>query len=111
MEKKALLFKKIFTVVAKIPEGKVTTYGEIARSIGLKDARMVGWALHQNRDPIKYPCHRVVNKLGGLSKGYVFGGKGKQAELLLHEGVLFKKDGSVDLSRCLWIPSIEIFKK
>jgi methylated-DNA-protein-cysteine methyltransferase-like protein len=105
MHKKALLFKKILAIVAKIPTGKVTTYGEIARSIGLKDARVVGWALHQNEDPIKYPCHRVVNKLGGLSKGYVFGGKGKQAELLSSEGVILKKDGSIELNQCLWIPN------
>lgn len=107
MDKKTSLFEKILSVVAKIPKGKVTTYGGIARVIGIKDARVVGWALHQNKDPIKYPCHRVVNKLGGLSKGYVFGGRKKQAKLLASEGINFKKDGSVDLNRHLWLPDIK----
>jgi methylated-DNA-protein-cysteine methyltransferase-like protein len=106
MIKKSSLFEKILSVVAKIPKGKVTTYGGIGLFLGLKDARVVGWALHQNKDPIKCPCHRVVDKSGGLSKGYAFGGRNRQEELLASEGILFKKDGNVDLNKHLWLPDI-----
>ena len=72
MDKKTSLFEKILSVVAKIPKGKVSTYGVIALFLGLKDARVVGWALHQNKDPIRYPCHRIVDKSGCLSNRYAF---------------------------------------
>lgn len=71
MKKK--VFSQVWQIAKKIPQGKVATYGQIARSLGLKDARVVGWALHANRDP-DLPCHRVVNRQGGLAKGYSFGG-------------------------------------
>lgn len=98
------LFEKIFEHVALIPKGKVATYGQIANLVGSKDARKVGWALHGNKDPIKYPCHRVVNKQGKLSPSYVFGGLDEQKIKLLNEGVIFKNEDTVDLEKCLWEP-------
>ena len=95
------LFKVILETVSKIPKGKVATYGQIARVVGTKDARKVGWALHTNEDPIKYPCHRVVNKLGNLAPGYVFGGPEKQKQRLVDEGVVFKSDNTIDLTNYL----------
>ena len=89
------IFEEIYQQVKKIPKGRVTTYGVIARKLGI-DPRVVGWALHGNRDP-KCPCHRVVNRDGQLAPGYVFGGPNKQKERLLAEGVKFKKDGRVDI--------------
>jgi len=85
MEKqKASVFIKIRNQVAKIPKG---------------DVRKVGWALHQNKDSSDCPCHRVVNKEGRVSPGYVFGGGKEQKKKLLLEGVTFKDETHVDLQK------------
>jgi methylated-DNA-protein-cysteine methyltransferase-like protein len=94
-------FKKVHKLVAEIPEGKVATYGQIAQMLGTKDARKVGWALHGNTDP-KIPCHRVVNKEGGVAENYAFGGYKEQKMMLMEEGVSFVDETHVDLEKCLW---------
>jgi len=95
------VFPKIYRLVAQIPSGKVATYGQIARCLGIADARIVGWALHANQDP-SVPCHRVVNRQGKLAVNYAFGGWREQKKRLLQEGVSFKKPAQVDLSLCLF---------
>ena len=82
-------FQQVYEVVKKIPDGKVMTYGQIAEAIGSKDARKVGWALHANKDGSIVPCHRVVNKDGGLAPGYAFGGLDAQKARLIAEGIKF----------------------
>ena len=96
------LFEQIREKVKEIPEGKVSTYGEVAKTLGIKDVRKIGWALHQNKDSGKCPCHRVVNKEGEISKGYVFGGLEVKKALLENEGVLFTTNTKVDLEKCLY---------
>jgi methylated-DNA-protein-cysteine methyltransferase-like protein len=91
-------FDEVYKAVKKIPKGKVTTYGTIANYIGISNPRVVGYALHANSTPAAVPCHRVVNKEGGLAKGYAFGGIGIQKKLLSSEGIKFKND-NVDLSK------------
>ena len=86
-------FSKVWQLVKKIPPGKVTTYGRVAQVLEIKDARVVGWALHANRDPT-VPCHRVVNREGKLAENYAFGGWRAQRRRLMKEGVKF-----VDLRR------------
>lgn len=79
------------------------TYGQVAEILGTKDARKVGWALHANKDP-KTPCHRVVNKEGGVAKNYAFGGGWKEQKMrLLSEGVKFKDEMRVDLKNHIYI--------
>ena len=81
-------FAKIYEVVKRIPKGKVTSYGEIAREVGNpRLSRVVGYALHVNPEPGVIPCHRVVNKEGRLSPAFAFGGVNVQAGLLMEEGV------------------------
>jgi len=92
--------EKVFEVVKNIPEGKVSTYGEISKLTGI-DPRMVGWALHSNKDSSNVPCHRVINKDGRLAPGYAFGGPNEQRNRLLSEGVKFVDDNHVDLLICL----------
>ncbi|HJX59242.1 cysteine methyltransferase [Candidatus Woesebacteria bacterium RBG_19FT_COMBO_47_8] len=96
-------FEKIYQIVKKIPKGKVATYGQIAEMLGTKDARRVGWALHANRDE-GTPCHRVVNRKGGLAANFAFDGEKEQKIRLLKEGVTFNKKGEVDLKKHLWTP-------
>jgi len=93
-------FEKVYKIVSNVPQGKVTTYGEIAKVLGTRDARSVGWALHANSDPT-IPCHRVVNKEGRVASGYAFGGAGVQRKKLLKEGVIFKNQMQVDLKKCM----------
>ena len=83
-------FDKIYKAVEKIPKGKVSTYGQIAKYVGISNPRVVGFALHVNKDPDNIPCHRVVNKKGELASGYAFGGLDVQRQLLEQEGVKFE---------------------
>lgn len=82
-------FEKIYKAVSEIPKGKVSSYGAIAKYVGLTNPRVVGYALHVNKDPDNVPCHRVVNKDGALAPGYAFGGLTIQRQLLEQEGVGF----------------------
>lgn len=99
---------KVYDIVARIPPGRVTTYGRIARAIGdPRGARMVGWALmYPESDPEgrELPCHRVVNRVGELSGGWHFGHPDVMRGLLLAEGVPFTAEYRVDLERCVWEP-------
>ncbi len=89
---------EILSVVEEIPEGKVATYGQIAKLIGReKNARLVGKVLSMSDLYGNYPCHRVVNHAGRLSPGWA-----EQRELLLREGAAMKDENHVDLKRCQW---------
>ena len=91
--------KRIYEAVKKIPRGQVATYGQIAQLAGDKKmARAVGNALHKNPDPSGIPCYRVVNSKGELAGEFAFGGAGKQAELLMEDGIEVV-NGRVDLKK------------
>ncbi|UCD07592.1 MAG: MGMT family protein [Candidatus Aenigmatarchaeota archaeon] len=87
--------ERVLDLCRKVPKGRVTTYGEIARVMEKPRAsRAVGQALKRNPKPIEIPCHRVVRSDGSLG-GY--GGSGrkgaeKKKALLRGEGVNVKKD-------------------
>jgi len=81
--------------VSKIPRGKVTTYGVLAKKAGIKSPRLIGRILHENPDPRTIPCHRVVNWKGMVSKNFAFGGASAHIQKIEKEGVLVKK-GKVD---------------
>ena|SRR3990170_3533660 len=85
-------FEKIYKVVSGIPKDKVITYKKVAKQSGINNPRIVGFALHANKNPLKIPCHRVVKSNGKLAKGYAFGGINQQREKLKSEGIRFKKD-------------------
>ncbi len=91
-------FDKVYDLVSTIPKGKVTTYGAISKTIGI-DPRVVGYALHANKDSKNVPCHRVINSKGKISRGYAFGGPDIQKKMLEKEGVVFDKEGNVDLKK------------
>ena len=96
-------FERIYSVVRRVPKGKVITYGMTAQLAGnFRMARVVGYALHRNPEPMVIPCHRVVNRFGGLAPAFAFGGEMRQRALLEAEGVIFREDGTVDLEQCLW---------
>jgi methylated-DNA-protein-cysteine methyltransferase-like protein len=96
-------FEQVYRIVAKIPMGKVATYGQIAALIGNpRSARVVGWAVASTPRGLKIPCHRVVNRLGQMAPGLVFGGEDIQRAMLESEGVTFKENGFIDMRRHLW---------
>lgn len=92
------LVYEILSVVEEIPEGRVATYGQIARLIGReKNARLVGKVLSMAQFYGTYPCHRVVNHAGRLAPGWP-----EQAELLKAEGVALKDESHVDIRKYQW---------
>ncbi len=96
-------FEQVYQLVRKIPKGKVMTYGDVARMLGSRDARKVGWALHANSDP-ETPCHRVVDKSGRVAPNFASDGWEEQKRRLEAEGVTFIDDMHMDLTRHLWKP-------
>ncbi len=94
------VFEGIYAVVARIPKGRVATYGQVALIAGNpRWARVVGYALHNNPAPMVIPCHRVVNREGRVAEAFAFGGGDTQRALLLEEGIEFEADGHIDLKR------------
>ena len=92
------LIYEILSVVEEIPEGKVATYGQIAKLIGRdRNARLVGFVLSKAEFYGRYPCHRVVNHQGRTAPMW-----SEQKILLEKEGVVFKSDGKVDLAKYQW---------
>lgn len=94
-------FQAVYRLTGQIPYGRVTTYGQLARLMGNpRLSRIVGCAL--NAAPEGLPCHRVVNRQGGLSDAFLPLGRDSQRLLLELEGVPFRPDGTVDLEACMW---------
>ena len=99
---------RVYAVVARIPLGRVTTYGAIARALGeARSARMVGWAINSPPPELDLPCHRVVNRVGFLSGGWHFGHPDVMLDALLAEGVRFIDEYQVDLKRHFWDPDLD----
>ena len=85
---------EILAAVSEIPEGSVSTYGQIARLIGReRNARLVGRVLSHAEHYGSYPCHRVVNHAGRLAPHFL-----NQRKLLFEVGVEFKENGYEEIS-------------
>ena len=97
-------FEKVYAIVSKIPRGKVLTYKKVAQLSGLTNPRIVGFALHANKNPKDIPCHRVVKSDGTLAKGYAFGGPIKQKKNLEKEGIIFLENGKIDPNKNFYGP-------
>lgn len=96
---------KIYEITKRIPSGRVTTYGQLARLAGNpKAARAVGMLMRTNPNAPIVPCHRVVASDGKLT-GYSAGdGIVTKKQMLVKEGVLFINT-RVDLSLSQWHPN------
>lgn len=100
-------FERVWEVVARIPPGKVATYGDIAEHLGARSAaRTVGWAMNGAAGR-GLPCHRVVNRFGALTGKRHFEGPHVMEERLRSEGVAFTEAGHVDLEKHRWRPGEE----
>ena len=99
------LHERILAVVARIPRGRVATYGQLARIAGLAgQARLAGYALHALPSGTPLPWHRVVNARGLVSTAGEHAAR--QRRLLQREGVRFDGEGRIDLERYQWQPRI-----
>jgi methylated-DNA-protein-cysteine methyltransferase related protein len=96
----------ILAVVARIPSGRVATYGQVARLAGLPGhARLVGYALSALPDRSPVPWHRVVNAEGRISRRSTGSGMDVLQRLRLkRERVSFDRKGVISLARFRWQP-------
>ena len=93
---------EVYKITKKIPKGKVTTYGQIARLAGQpKASRAVGYYMKTNPDALVIPCHRVVAADGSLHGYSGNGGIVTKRRMLLAEGVIFKNN-KVDFAQSQW---------
>lgn len=101
-------FDKVYDVARKIPYGRVTSYGAIAKYLGAaRSARMVGWAMN-NSHAKDVPAHRVVNRVGVLTGKHHFGGSNLMQQLLENEGVKVKDNQIIDFQKYFWDPAREL---
>jgi methylated-DNA-protein-cysteine methyltransferase-like protein len=96
----AAIYLTIHAYVRRIPRGRLSTYGSIARAVGASGPRQVGYALHALADGSAVPWHRVLNAQGRISLPGEAGAQ--QRQRLAAEGVLSGVGGRYDLSRLGW---------
>lgn len=96
-------YARIWAVVRRIPKGRVSTYGRVARLARLQGhARQVGYAMHGLPPATTVPWQRVVNARGEISRRSRGGGEVTQRLLLEREGVCFNARGRIDLAKYGW---------
>ena len=87
------LEQKVYKKLLDVPKGQITTYGDLAKAVGLKNGqRIIGKIMNKNPFPVIIPCHRVVMSTGKIG-GYAFG-EFVKIKMLSDEGVKIK-NGSV----------------
>ena len=102
----SLFFDQVYAVVQKIPPGRVTSYGAIARYLGHpQSARMVGYAMNASHQQPEVPAHRVVNRNGLLTGKHHFPGSKLMQQLLENEGISVKNDQIIVFKDFFWDPN------
>lgn len=111
MTKNANFFEQVYEVSKLIPEGRVTSYGAIAKYLGqARSARMVGWAMNASHNMSEIPAHRVVNRKGILTGKFHFDGTNLMQQLLENEGVEVVENQIQNFEQHFWDPSEELLK-
>ena len=103
-------FEDVWDVVKLIPEGRVTSYGAIAKYLGRTgSSRMVGWAMNAcHRADVNIPAHRVVNRNGLLTGKAHFGDPDAMQSALEQESIQIKKDQIQNFKGHFWDPMTEL---
>ena len=105
-------FERVYQTVRQIPQGRVTSYGAIAKALGAaRSARMVGWAMNASHNLEDVPAHRVVNRNGMLSGKHHFQGTNLMQQLLESEGVVVVDacgPGWCAMGGCVAVPSSDL---
>ncbi len=95
------LEQKVYKKLLDVPKGKVTTYKELANSVGLKNGqRIIGKIMNKNKYPVIIPCHRVVMSNGKIG-GYAYGDKSK-AKMLSNEGIKIQNGKILDFKNSVY---------
>ena len=93
-----MLSTKVYRKLLQVPKGKVTTYGELAKAVGLKNGqRAIGMIMKKNPFPVIVPCHRVVksdSKIGGYAYGEMV-----KFKMLTKEGIKIKDGKIIDFDK------------
>ena len=93
-----MLSTKVYKKLLQVPKGKVTTYGELAKAVGLKNGqRVIGMIMKKNPFPVIVPCHRVVKSDGKIG-GYAYGEIVK-SKMLANEGIKIKDGKIMDFNK------------
>ena len=102
-------FENVYEVVKLIPSGRVSTYGAIAKYLGITSgARMVGWAMNASHQVDNVPAHRVVNSSGLLTGRHHFDPPERMHQLLESEGINIKNYQVQDFDKVKWEPIREL---
>ena len=102
-------FDRVYEVVKKIPYGRVTNYGSIAKYLGsAKSSRAVGYAMNASHNIADVPAHRVVNKVGLLTGKHHFFGSNLMKDLLESEGVEIIDNQVIQFDSLYWDPNVEL---
>ncbi len=100
-------FDRVYEIARQIPEGRVTSYGAIAKALGTaRSARMVGWAMNAAHGKEDVPAHRVVNRKGLLTGKFHFDGTNLMQQLLESEGIEVENNQIIDFEKHFWEPEI-----
>ena len=92
------LSTRVYKKLLLVPKGKITTYGELSKAVGLKNGqRAIGMIMKKNPFPVIVPCHRVV-KSDGKVGGYVYGERVK-SRMLVNEGIKIKDGKIIDFDK------------
>ena len=93
-----ILSTRVYTKLLQVPEGKVTTYGDLAKAVGLENGqRVIGTIMKKNPFPGIVPCHRVVKSDGKIG-GFAYGERIK-SQMLVKEGIKIKDGKIVDFAK------------
>ena len=96
------LEQKVYKKLLDVPKGYVTTYGDLARAVGLKNGqRIIGKIMNKNPYPVLIPCHRVVMSTGKIG-GYAYG-KDVKTKMLSDEGIEIKNGNIENFTKKLFI--------
>ena len=107
IDKNDNFFERVYEIARQIPEGKITSYGAIAKALGAaRSARMVGWAMNASHNHDDIPAHRVVNRKGLLTGKHHFDGTNLMQQLLENEGIVVVDNQIIDFEKLFWQPEM-----
>jgi methylated-DNA-[protein]-cysteine S-methyltransferase len=95
------LEQKVYKKLLDVPKGQITTYGDLAKAVGLKNGqRTIGKIMNKNPFPVIIPCHRVVMSNGKIG-GYAYGEHVK-TKMLSDEGIEIKNGNIANFDKRLF---------
>lgn len=95
------LDQAVYKKLLLVPKGKVTTYGDLAKAVGIENGqRVIGQIMKRNPHPVIIPCHRVVKSDGKIG-GYFYGDKVK-TKMLTDEGVVINNGKIKDWDKTIF---------